>query len=600
MAAAESRRHKTVWPLVSLLLIADIVGAGILELPSNMARVGWIIGVALLALGAPLNVYTGLLLARLRNVVYPQTTSYGELAGAIFGRPVGIAVAVVVYINLAMTLGAYNLVLTRSMQALFYELDLCQPLASLLVCAVLAPFNQIQTLHGISTISAIGFVAIVVAVACCLAWAWFGDDVRWDGQSHELFPRGIGFFSAFAAMSGFTFAYAGQTIYLEILSEMKDARSFPKALFLSTPLMLVAYATVAFTGYSVAGSATPPSLMDVLPFDWRMIVANLFLIIHMVISYIITSQVLSRAFVNAVVPLLCPRLASPLGIDLNASEALLPRDGASACGRRSRGSRGSRGSSGGRGSGATPTASELTIEEFDFDGGSAEEEAAVAAEAEAAVVAEEKEARRGGASSATAVELTAILRPQGVPESEGEGEGDTGAVHLSAGGALTESVTVRVDALGDGASGDVDVNSSAAVEAAKASPAVRFAALALWFAVSTAISLIAWLTTNIVPFFDDLTGILGAIAFTPMALIFPCVGDRRTRPTGPPTCLPPRGFLLLCLSFPMRAHAPPPPPSPPSHAHFIYQMRVRSRGAPWFSPRDARAWSGAPDQAGRR
>jgi amino acid permease len=429
-SAAEAR-HKTVWPLVSLLLIADIVGAGILELPSNMARVGWIIGVILLALGAPLNVYTGMLLARMRNGVYPETTTYGELAGAIFGRPIGIAVAVVVYVNLAMTLGAYNLVLTRSTQALFYELDLCQPIASMLVCAVLMPFNQIQTLHGISTISAIGFVAIVVAVACCLGWAWFGDDARWDSESHELLPRGIGFFSAFAAMSGFTFAYAGQTIYLEILAEMKDARSFPKALLLSTPIMLVAYATVAFTGYGVAGSATPPSLMDVLPFDWRMIVANLFLIIHMVISYIITSQVLSRAFVNAVVPLLCPRLAPPLSIDLDASEALFPRS--AACGACGRGRGRGRGSGGGRGGGALPTASELIVEDFDIDGGSAEETAAAAA-AEEEEEEEDDEARRGGASSAGGdVELAAILRPHGVPESEG----GSGAVHLRAGGTLT-------------------------------------------------------------------------------------------------------------------------------------------------------------------
>lgn len=91
------------------------------------------------------------------------------------------------------------------------------------------------------------------------------------------------------------------------------------------------------------------------------------------------------------------------------------------------------------------------------------------------------------------------------------------------GGTLTEGASVHVDARGDGSAGGASAGGGSAVEGAKASPAVRFAALALWFAVSTAISLIAWLTTNIVPFFDDLTGILGAIAFTPMALIFPCV-----------------------------------------------------------------------------
>ena len=250
--ASQATRRVTVWPLVVLLLISDIIGAGILELPSNMAKVGWLLGGVLLLAGAPLNVYTGVKLAQLQRI-YPAARTYGELAGALLGYPVGIFVAVLVYTNLTLTLGAYMLVLTRSVQAIFNEVELCQVTAALIVCCLLTPFTQIKTLHGIAVLSLIGFFAVLVSIAMCLAWAWFGADSRWQNESHEIVSSDLHFFSIPAALSGFTFAYAGQSIYLEIMSEMKTPRLFSRALYVSTPILVIAYVTVAFTGYAVAG-----------------------------------------------------------------------------------------------------------------------------------------------------------------------------------------------------------------------------------------------------------------------------------------------------------------------------------------------------------
>ena len=61
------------------------------------------------------------------------------------------------------------------------------------------------------------------------------------------------------------------------------------------------------------------------------------------------------------------------------------------------------------------------------------------------------------------------------------------------------------------------------LSAAKPTFMLRIVAFALWFLVSSTLCFLAFLVTNIVPFFDDLTGILGAIAFTPVATIFPCL-----------------------------------------------------------------------------
>ena len=47
------------------------------------------------------------------------------------------------------------------------------------------------------------------------------------------------------------------------------------------------------------------------------------------------------------------------------------------------------------------------------------------------------------------------------------------------------------------------------------------AAAAAWFAASTSLFAIAWVIANGLPFFAELTGILGAISHTPIGLLFP-------------------------------------------------------------------------------
>ena len=72
------------WVTVSQLMIADIVGAGILSLGGAMAKMGWLLGGLALVLMFPLNVYTGLMLWEGQRV-WPGSIRYGSLVGYCFG-----------------------------------------------------------------------------------------------------------------------------------------------------------------------------------------------------------------------------------------------------------------------------------------------------------------------------------------------------------------------------------------------------------------------------------------------------------------------------------------------------------------------------------
>ena len=98
------------------------------------------------------------------------------------------------------------------------------------------------------------------------------------------------------------FAYAGQSIYLELLSEMAEPKDFTKAQLASGPFLVGTYTIVASAGFGYRGDRTPTYLLDVLPFAAIRFVANLFMFIHMLISYSITSTVFCRSIHSRVSP----------------------------------------------------------------------------------------------------------------------------------------------------------------------------------------------------------------------------------------------------------------------------------------------------------
>ena len=75
------------WYHTAALLLADIIGTGILSLPGAFAKLEYGGGIALLCITYPMNLYTGVLLARMKQWV-PRARSYGDLLGEVFG-PVG-------------------------------------------------------------------------------------------------------------------------------------------------------------------------------------------------------------------------------------------------------------------------------------------------------------------------------------------------------------------------------------------------------------------------------------------------------------------------------------------------------------------------------
>lgn len=75
-----------------------------------------------------------------------------------------------------------------------------------------------------------------------------------------------------------------------------------KQVWLSFSTLFTVYATVAVLSYLACGENTPGDLLLVLPHDWRKSAAGVLMVIHHMVTYTISQQVLSRAICAYLLP----------------------------------------------------------------------------------------------------------------------------------------------------------------------------------------------------------------------------------------------------------------------------------------------------------
>jgi len=127
-----------------------------------------------------------------------------------------------------------------------------------------------------------------------------GADIKYvdDDESHpstQYLVATPSFVRFTMAITSIIFAYDGQKIYPEFISEMKKPEDFRKALNVAQPFLCSVYVIVCCVCYVYYGDSAPHYLLDVLNYNWTRTFAGCLMFVHMIISYTITQQVLTRA-----------------------------------------------------------------------------------------------------------------------------------------------------------------------------------------------------------------------------------------------------------------------------------------------------------------
>lgn len=286
------------WTHASALIIADMLGTGVLGVPGALKDLGWVAGLIVLVAYYPLNLYTGMLLERLRRLV-PTAVALADIAQATLGRVPSFMAWIGVFVYLQFLLGNYVVVLATSLQAAFASdsgWEMSTGAAWLVSALALLFTNQIRTLQNCTALCIVSGISMVAAILLC-TYSVLSAHSCPDTATGGLRVAGSGFslWIAMDACSTFADAFAGQCLFLEMMSEMREPKEFTRALNVAMPVCLVIYVAVGSVILAECGEHTPDYVLDAIPKGStisRVVGALLFL--HTIVSYTLNQQVLCR------------------------------------------------------------------------------------------------------------------------------------------------------------------------------------------------------------------------------------------------------------------------------------------------------------------
>ncbi|KAK0650126.1 N amino acid transport system protein [Lasiodiplodia hormozganensis] len=250
---AEIKYRTMSWWHASMIMIAETISLGILSLPSVLAAIGIVPGVILIAGLGILATYTGYTIHQFK-MAYPHVhnmadvgevlfSSWGPTAAAIGRETLGACQT----IFLIFTMGSHVLTFTIAMNAITSHAT-CTLVWGVIGLAVLWVLTLPRTLKNVSYLSIASFISIGAAVIITMAGVGAAPP---DPHVDATIKTSLA--SAFLSTTNIIFAYAGHVAFFTFISELKDPREFPKALFTLQAADTSMYIIVAIVVYRYAG-----------------------------------------------------------------------------------------------------------------------------------------------------------------------------------------------------------------------------------------------------------------------------------------------------------------------------------------------------------
>jgi hypothetical protein len=247
-------KYRTMeWWHAALVMIAETISLGILSLPSSMAGLGLVPGVILIiGLGA-VSTYTGYVFWQFK-MRYPHVHNIADV-GEIFLGPIGRELGGFLQTTyLIFIMGSHLLTWTIAMNTITNHAT-CTIVWSVIGLVLHAVLTFPRTLKNVSYLSIFAFISIFAAVMITMVSVGV---TRPDPTVYATVTTS--FASAFSSVMNIIFAFGGHVAFFSFISELKDPRDFPKALYtlqiVNTSLYVIAAVVIyRFAGPGVASPA---------------------------------------------------------------------------------------------------------------------------------------------------------------------------------------------------------------------------------------------------------------------------------------------------------------------------------------------------------
>lgn len=306
---------RTEWWGTSIVLISDVMGTGVLGLPYVATTLGWVSTMVALVVFAFFAAYAGYQLKSVRKV-YPTILSYADAGTELVSPSFGTFTKICMLVNWG-ALAVYFLIATANGIADIYNEGFlaCNVNRSWIAAVLLVVPAQSRDFHSISKYLAVpSTLAIIITILIILISMLLGntesntattdngtstDTSNTDTSSTRNFGEttivgvkpGTDAFDFLQSLSSIVFAFQGQSIFFELMSEMKEPKSFGNSLSSAYSFMLFCYTLTVVIAYGTEGTNVagflPDTLADGSP---AKITVGIFVVFHIMVAYVIAVQ----------------------------------------------------------------------------------------------------------------------------------------------------------------------------------------------------------------------------------------------------------------------------------------------------------------------
>ena len=241
-------------------MIAETISLGILSLPKVLATIGLVPGVILILGLGIIATYTGYVLGQFK-LRYPHVHNMADAGEVLLGAAGREIFGIAQILFLLFVMGSHILTFSIMLNTVSNH-GTCTIVFGIVGMAISLICTLPRTLKRVSYLSIASFISITAAVLVTM----IGVGIEKPGNNMVQATVHTSLHEALLLTTNIVFAYAGHLAFFSFISELRDPREYPKALYLLQTIDIGMYILVAVVTYRYAGqTVTSPALGSTSP-----------------------------------------------------------------------------------------------------------------------------------------------------------------------------------------------------------------------------------------------------------------------------------------------------------------------------------------------